>query len=206
MYEYTHTHTLPPPLNMISSYVCTLHISQQAEIHPPTQTHSKSTPKHSNAPSTKYSGRTTIHYLSISPNGWIIHYNSRNDNQLCVINMEYHTHHTKPTTPCTYLSLGTYASGDEIHVLLRCELQITLTHPSKHRRGIVALYYIDCCRRCCCCYDSEHGRGNSSVNSSIVSFQIITKSARCCCWYCRCCPMENNKLRNKLRKSLVILE
>lgn len=130
MYAYTHTHTLPPPLNMISSYVCALHISQQAEIHPPTQTHSKSTPKHSNAPSTKYSGRTTtIHYLSISPNGWIIHYNSRNDNQLCVINMNYiHTHHTKPTTPCTYLSFGTYASGDEIHVLLRCELQITLTH------------------------------------------------------------------------------
>lgn len=123
-----------------------------------------------------------LYYLSISPNGWIIHYNSRNDNQLCVINMNYiHTHHTKPTTPCTYLSFGTYASGDEIHVLLRCESQITLTHPSKHRRGIVALYYIDCCRRCCCCYDSEHGRGNSSVNSSIVSFQIITKSARCCC-------------------------
>lgn len=129
LWGYAHTHTLPP-LNMISSYVCPLHISQQAEIHPPTQTHSKSTPKHSNAPSTKPSGRTTtIHYLSISPNGWIIHYNSRNDNQLCVINMNYiHTHHTKPTTPCTYLSFGTYASGDEIHVLLRCELQITLTH------------------------------------------------------------------------------
>ena len=148
MYAFTHTHTLPPPLNMISSYVCALHISQQAEIHPPTQTHSKSTPKHSNAPSTKYSGRTTIHYLSISPNGWIIHYNSRNDNQLCVINMNIiHTHHTKPTTPCTYLSFGTYASGDEIHVLLRCEFSKSPWHTSKHRRGIVALYYIDCCRR-----------------------------------------------------------
>lgn len=142
MYAFTHTHTLPPPLNMISSYVCALHISQQAEIHPPTQTHSKSTPKHSNAPSTKYSGRTTIHYLSISPNGWIIHYNSRNDNQLCVINMNIiHTHHTKPTTPCTYLSFGTYASGDEIHVLLRCELQITLTHLKASQRNCCTLLH-----------------------------------------------------------------
>lgn len=65
MYAFTHTHTLPPPLNMISSYVCALHISQQAEIHPPTQTHSKSTPKHSNAPSTKYSGRKKINYKTI---------------------------------------------------------------------------------------------------------------------------------------------
>lgn len=90
----------------------------------------------------------TIHYLSISPNGWIIHYNSRNDNQLCVINMNIiHTHHTKPTTPCTYLSFGTYASGDEIHVLLRCEFSKSPWHTSKHRRGIVALYYIDCCCR-----------------------------------------------------------
>lgn len=58
-------------------------------------------------------------------------------------------------------------------MLLRCEFQITLTHhTSKHRRGIVALYYIDCRRRRRCRSDSEHGRGNSSVNSSVVSFQI----------------------------------
>lgn len=204
---------------MISSYVCTLHISQQAEIHPPTQTHSKSTPKHSNAPSTKHSGRTTtIHYLSISPNGWIIHYNSRNDNQLCVINTEYHTHHTKPTTPCTYLSFGTYAH-QEMKPTCCCvvnskspwhttpqsiveELLHSTTSIVVVVVVVVVIYSLIHTTR------SKHGRGNSSVNSSIVSFQIITKSARCCCccWYCRCCPTENNKLRNKLRKSLVILE
>lgn len=106
MYAYTHTHFPHPWIWSLHMFALCTYPSKPKY----TLRHKHTPSPHQSIPMLlQLSIPVELYYLSISPNGWIIHYNSRNDNQLCVINMEYHTHHTKPTTPCTYLSFGTYA-------------------------------------------------------------------------------------------------